>query len=89
MNAAPAYLTALVAAGQGETAPSSIGPGLIGFLATFGIVVAAILLFRSMTGHLRKVDHRARRGETVEQDERASESSLEDPGDDEEPDRAR
>ena len=83
MNGALAGVPALVASGDGGIDPGSIGPGLLGFLATFGIVIAAILLFRSMTGHLRKVDHRARR-QVGDEDERASESSLEDPGDDDE-----
>jgi hypothetical protein len=32
-----------------------VGAGLIGFLVVLGLVVAAILLFRSMSRHLRKV----------------------------------
>ena len=32
-----------------------VSPGLIGFLVTFGLVLATILLMRSMVGHLRKV----------------------------------
>jgi len=31
------------------------GPGFAGFVATFVMVVAAVLLFRSMGKHLRKV----------------------------------
>ena len=64
--------------------PSLVSPGVVGFLATFALVVAAILLFRSMTGHLRKVDHRARQEEADR--DRAEESSLEDPGLDDGPD---
>jgi hypothetical protein len=44
--------TALPAAtGTYET----VGPGLAGFLAIFALAVVTVLLFRSMTGHLRKV----------------------------------
>ncbi len=43
--------------------PTNISPGLVGFLATFGLVVAAIGLFFSMTRHLRKVDYARRRAE--------------------------
>ncbi|HEX5535007.1 MAG TPA: hypothetical protein VFX33_14800 [Actinomycetales bacterium] len=43
--------------------PTNISPGLVGFLATFGLVVAAIGLFFSMTRHLRKVDYARRREE--------------------------
>ena len=32
-----------------------MGAGLIGFLVVLGLVVAAVLLFRSMSKHLRKV----------------------------------
>jgi hypothetical protein len=32
-----------------------VGAGLIGFLVVLGLVVAAVLLFRSMSKHLRKV----------------------------------
>lgn len=39
----------------------SIGPGFVGFLATFALTLMVILLMRSLTGHLRKVrrDERA------------------------------
>lgn len=33
----------------------STGPGFIGFVVTFALAVVCILLFRSMTKHLRKV----------------------------------
>ncbi len=31
------------------------GPGFLAFVVTFAIVVAAIVLFRSLSSHLRKV----------------------------------
>ncbi|WP_152650351.1 hypothetical protein [Demequina aestuarii] len=31
------------------------GPGLLAFIATFTMVLAAVLLFRSLSKHLRKV----------------------------------
>ena len=34
-----------------------IGPGFAGFVATFAIAIALVLLFRSMSRHLRKVRH--------------------------------
>jgi len=43
--------------------PTNVSPGLVGFLATFALVVAAIGLFFSMTRHLRKVDYARRRAE--------------------------
>jgi hypothetical protein len=35
--------------------PRGIGPGFVGFVVIFLLAVACYLLFRSMTGHLRKV----------------------------------
>jgi hypothetical protein len=73
--------------------PTNISPGLVGFLATLGLVLAAIALFFSMTRHLRKVDYARRRAEAEHNgaeaaenaggaapEERAEESSLESPG---------
>jgi hypothetical protein len=73
--------------------PTNISPGLVGFLATFGLVLAAIALFFSMTRHLRKVDYARRQAEAgnngagalgnadgAAPEERAEESSLESPG---------
>lgn len=37
-----------------------VSPGLIGFLFTFAIAVACVLLFLSMSKHLRKTSHNAR-----------------------------
>lgn len=37
------------------TSTFSGGPGFLAFVVTFGLVVGAILLFRSLSKHLRKV----------------------------------
>lgn len=37
------------------TSQFSGGPGFLAFVVTFGLVVAGVLLFRSLSGHLRKV----------------------------------
>jgi hypothetical protein len=37
-----------------------VTPGLAGFLATFGVALAAVLLFLSLSRHLRKADAYAR-----------------------------
>ncbi|WP_418276125.1 hypothetical protein ACNHYB_14850 [Isoptericola jiangsuensis] len=37
-----------------------VTPGLAGFLATFGVALAAVLLFLSLTRHMRKADAYAR-----------------------------
>jgi O-antigen ligase len=36
-------------------ASSALGAGFIGFLVVLALVLAAVLLFRSMTKHLRRV----------------------------------
>ena len=36
-------------------ADGGLGAGLTGFLVVLGLVIAAVLLFRSMSKHLRKV----------------------------------
>ncbi|MFP5336448.1 MAG: hypothetical protein ACLGIV_14165 [Actinomycetes bacterium] len=41
--------------------PNSVSPGLLGFLATFGVVVVSILLFLNMAGRLRRMRYREER----------------------------
>jgi hypothetical protein len=43
----------------GGLMPEDVSPGVIGFLVTLALVLACIPLFRSMTGKLRGVQHRA------------------------------
>lgn len=49
-----------------DTAYYEIGPGFAGFVATFAIAIALVLLYRSMSRHLRKV----RRDEMAQQEAR-------------------
>lgn len=49
--------TAGVTAATGGADPTSVGPGLAGFLAIFAITLATWVLFRSMNKHLRTVRH--------------------------------
>jgi hypothetical protein len=37
------------------TSSFSGGPGFLAFVVTFGLVVGGVLLFRSLSAHLRKV----------------------------------
>jgi hypothetical protein len=37
------------------TSQFSGGPGFLAFVVTFGLVVAGVILFRSLSAHLRKV----------------------------------
>lgn len=39
--------------------PLDVSPGLLGFVVVFAMVLACIPLFRSMSGKLRGIDHRA------------------------------
>lgn len=49
----------LATAPGGGLAPEDVSPGVIGFLVTLALVLACIPLFRSMTGKVRGVQHRA------------------------------
>jgi len=40
-----------------ELDPSQVSPGVPGFLVTFALALACWLLFRSLTKHLRRVNH--------------------------------
>ena len=42
---------------------NSVQPGTLAFLVVFGMAVVLVLLFRSMSKHLRKVDAAARNRE--------------------------
>jgi hypothetical protein len=44
--------------GQGGLDPNSVSPGVVGFLATFGLVLASILLFVNMSRRLRRLRYR-------------------------------
>ncbi|MFC4554064.1 hypothetical protein [Georgenia faecalis] len=46
----------------------TVTPGIGGFLAFFALALAAWLLFRSMTKHVRRVDHNARMQDAAAQD---------------------
>jgi hypothetical protein len=56
------------------TDPSVVSPGLGGFLTLFVMVLAFIVLIRSMVGHLRKVRFRAER-EAAEQEAAGQEAA--------------
>lgn len=52
----------------------SVGPGFLGFVATFFLAVALVLLYRSLTRHLRKV----RRDQQQAQAQAATSGGVED-----------
>jgi hypothetical protein len=42
-----------------ELDPTQVSPGVPGFMVTFALALACWLLFRSLTTHLRRVNHSA------------------------------
>ena len=66
-------MIALAAGGEGLD-PNSVTPGLIGFLATFALVLVSILLFVNMSSRLRRMQRREdREAERREAERRAAE----------------
>jgi hypothetical protein len=67
------------------TSTFSGGPGFLAFVVTFGLVVVAILLFRSLSKHLRTVRTHPPEAEgeslVVEDDEGAGDEVADEPGD--------
>lgn len=68
------------------TSVFSGGPGFLAFVVTFALVVAGIVLFRSLSSHLRKVrTHPPAPGEAlsagVEDDDGARDEVADEPGD--------
>ena len=63
---------------QAAPSPESVGPGLGGFLAIFGVALATVLLLRSMVGHLRKVRYSPDPAAQTRQDAPGSGSSSPD-----------
>ncbi len=52
----------------------TIGPGFLGFLATFVMALAVIVIYRSLNKHLRKI---RRQEERVQEELRAKRAGLE------------
>jgi len=72
------------------------GPGFLAFVATFAVVVGAILLFRSLSKHLRKVRTHPPEGEASADavavstaDATAGEGGTDEPADGEQGDEGR
>lgn len=68
---APVLLLVSQAADEGprDLAPEQVSPGIGGFLVFFLLALASWLLYRSFTTHMRRVDVRARRNRTAEQEQ--------------------
>lgn len=61
MAASAVRVVARVTSGTADTVPadSEIGPGLVGFLATFAVVVVTVLLMLDLTRRIRRLRYRA------------------------------
>ena len=57
------------------------GPGFLAFVVTFGLVVAGVLLFRSLSGHLRKVRTHPPASGVAEDDKGAGDEVADEPRD--------
>lgn len=58
----------------------TVTPGLMGFIWFFIFAVAGWLLFRSLAGHMRRVDHNARVRREAEEAELAAARTGQTPG---------
>lgn len=50
----------------GEIDPTSVSPGVLGFLATFGVVVVSVLLMMDMVRRVRRLRYREMRAQDAE-----------------------
>ena len=57
------------------------GPGFLAFVVTFGMVAAAIVLFRSLSAHLRKVRTHPPESVGIEEDDGTRDEVADEPGD--------
>ncbi|MFD6178122.1 MULTISPECIES: hypothetical protein [unclassified Isoptericola] len=58
-----------------------VTPGLAGFVATFAVALACVLLFLSLTRHLRRAQHNAEeRGLPIEEPKRVGFRRADEPG---------
>lgn len=63
------------AIGAAESADSSVGPGLLGFLVVIFLLVALFVLYRSMRKQIRRVDFDAEGGTDEERMHRRRDAS--------------
>jgi hypothetical protein len=64
---------------QPQFDPNMVTPGFVGFIATFGVAVAVILLVIDMVRRIRRVNYRAQVREQLENEARdAGSTAVED-----------
>jgi hypothetical protein len=52
--------------------PNLVTPGVIGFIATFGIAIAVVLLVVDMTRRVRRINYRAQANERLDAEDAAA-----------------
>ncbi|MFK4731584.1 hypothetical protein ROT00_17980 [Agromyces mediolanus] len=62
---------AVVAAEKEEFDPNTVTPGVMGFVVTFLVMVAVLLLILDMTRRIRRTNYRAQVQEQLDAEERA------------------
>ncbi|MGX5696301.1 hypothetical protein ACWKWP_08900 [Agromyces soli] len=76
-TAGSALSAALFAADKEEFDPNTVTPGVIGFVLTFLVMVAVLLLVLDMVRRIRRVNYRAQVNEQLDAEEREREASDE------------
>lgn len=77
-------LTALLvwAQEQEEFDPDTVTPGVIGFIITFAVAVAAVLLIIDMVRRVRRVNYRQQARDKIAAEQAAAEAERQNPSDD-------
>jgi len=56
--------------------PNIVTPGVIGFIVTFGLAIAVVLLIIDMTRRIRRINYRAQANERLDREEAAAEEAA-------------
>nr|WP_237657238.1 hypothetical protein [Agreia sp. COWG] len=67
---------------QPQFDPDTVTPGIVGFIATFGVAALVILLVIDMVRRIRRVNYRAQVREQLDREASDAASGTPNPGDD-------
>lgn len=84
-SAVPALSAVVVAAEKEEFDPNTVTPGVMGFVVTFLVMIAVLLLILDMTRRIRRTNYRAQVQEQLDAEERAEAEGAAEPSDAGEP----
>jgi len=70
-SAVSALSAAVVAAEKEEFDPNTVTPGVMGFVVTFLVMIAVLLLILDMTRRIRRTNYRAQVQDQLDAEERA------------------